>query len=96
MRTLLFLLLLATLRAAEKPDIIFLLADDLGCADVGSNGATETKTPHLDKLAAAGAVTALLPRVVLGRGGGMFSRVRPRLMRSCRGSIRKRIQQTHA
>lgn len=37
-----------------KPDIIFIVADDLGYADVGFHGG-EIKTPHLDKLAASGA-----------------------------------------
>ncbi|MDB6057511.1 MAG: arylsulfatase, partial [Verrucomicrobiales bacterium] len=40
----------------NKPDIVFILADDLGNKDVGFNGCTEIKTPNLDKLAAAGTV----------------------------------------
>jgi arylsulfatase A-like enzyme len=52
-----FLLLAATqLRAAEKPNIVILLADDLGRHDCGFMGGTEIQTPHLDKLAKAGAV----------------------------------------
>jgi arylsulfatase A-like enzyme len=43
-------------RAGEvRPNVIFLLADDLGRADCGFMGGTQIKTPHLDKLAAAGA-----------------------------------------
>src|SRR5262245_37435800 len=42
--------------AAElKPNIVFFLADDVGYNDVGFTGGTEIKTPHLDKLAKAGA-----------------------------------------
>ncbi len=43
--------------AAEptRPNIIFILADDLGRNDCGFMGGTEIKTPNLDKLAAGGA-----------------------------------------
>jgi len=42
--------------AAEKshPNIVFILADDLGYGDLGCYGATDLRTPHLDKLAAEG------------------------------------------
>ena len=40
---------------AKQPNIVFILADDLGRADCGFMGGTEIKTPNLDKLAAAGA-----------------------------------------
>jgi arylsulfatase A-like enzyme len=46
----------ALANAAERPNIVFIVADDLGYNDVGFNGGKEIKTPHLDKLAAAGAV----------------------------------------
>lgn len=39
-----------------RPNIVFLLADDLGYADCGFNGGTELRTPHLDRLASAGTV----------------------------------------
>ena len=45
---------LAGVRAAHKPSIIFILADDLGYGDLGCYGQTKIKTPNLDKLAAEG------------------------------------------
>lgn len=40
--------------AAEKPNIIFIMADDLGYGDLGCFGSTKIKTPHLDQMAAEG------------------------------------------
>lgn len=49
------LLLSTGARAQEsRPNVVFLLADDLGRQDCGFMGGKEIKTPHLDKLAAAG------------------------------------------
>lgn len=39
----------------KRPNIVFILADDLGRSDVGFNGGREIKTPHIDKLALSGA-----------------------------------------
>lgn len=39
------------LRAQDKPNIVFILADDAGYADFGFQGSKEFMTPHLDKLA---------------------------------------------
>jgi arylsulfatase A-like enzyme len=60
MRHLLFTLFLASaISAAEtpasKPNILYILADDMGYADAGFNEGTEIKTPHLDRLAKSGA-----------------------------------------
>jgi uncharacterized sulfatase len=38
----------------NQPNIVFILADDLGWADLPSYGNTFNEAPHLDKLAAAG------------------------------------------
>lgn len=40
--------------AAAKPNIILLLADDLGYETIGANGGTSYQTPVLDQLAAGG------------------------------------------
>lgn len=40
--------------ATAKPNIIFIIADDLGYGDLGCYGQKTTKTPVLDKLAAEG------------------------------------------
>lgn len=61
MNRLLPILILAgvtALAAAEnptrKPNIIFILADDIGYGDLGCYGATRVKTPHVDRLAREG------------------------------------------
>ena len=41
---------------AQKPNIVFLLIDDLGYADCGFNGGDEIRTPNIDKLAHSGAI----------------------------------------
>jgi arylsulfatase A-like enzyme len=46
--------LVAASFADTRPDIVFLLADDLGNADVGWHG-SDIKTPNLDQIAASGA-----------------------------------------
>jgi arylsulfatase A len=52
----LLLVCLSAARAAEpaKPNIVFILADDLGVGNVGCYGADRYRTPHIDALAAGG------------------------------------------
>src|SRR6476646_8273971 len=40
--------------AASKPNVLFILADDLGYGDLGCYGQKKIKTPNLDRLAAEG------------------------------------------
>lgn len=57
MRTLLFtfICLLGTAAmAADKPNVIVILADDLGRADYSAFGTKDIRTPHIDKLFAQG------------------------------------------
>jgi arylsulfatase A len=55
----LFLIIPAALRATEapphpKPNIIFILADDLGIGDVGAYGQRQIRTPNIDRIAKEG------------------------------------------
>ena len=54
LRSILLLAALAPLFAADKPNVIVIMADDLGYGDISANGATALKTPNIDRLAAEG------------------------------------------
>ena len=44
----------APLRGADRPNIVFIMADDLGYGDLGCYGQQRIKTPAIDRLAAEG------------------------------------------
>ena len=46
--------LAAPVVAAPRPNILVIVADDLGYGDIGVHGGTEVPTPHIDALAASG------------------------------------------
>ncbi|MGJ8641190.1 MAG: sulfatase family protein [Opitutaceae bacterium] len=50
------LLCIALTAQAEKPNILVILADDLGYADLGFTGSKDINTPQLDRLAAEGVI----------------------------------------
>lgn len=54
MRTLLFLLAALGLQAASKPNVLFILCDDLRPDALGCYGSKHVKTPHIDRLASEG------------------------------------------
>ena len=41
-------------RQKPRPNIVFILADDLGWGDLHCYGHNQVKTPHIDRLAAEG------------------------------------------
>lgn len=45
---------LAAAESPAKPNILFIVGDDMGYADVGCHGCKDIPTPHIDALAAAG------------------------------------------
>ena len=44
----------ASVSGAEKPNLVIILADDLGYGDLGCYGPARARTPHLDRLAREG------------------------------------------
>src|SRR6186713_628154 len=40
--------------AADKPNVVIFLVDDMGFADIGPYGVKDTRTPNLDRLAKSG------------------------------------------
>ena len=75
MRPLLVIALTAALAAAadRKPNVLVIVSDDLGYADVGFQGCKDIPTPNLDALARPGSAspTATSPgRTARRRGPG--------------------------
>ncbi|MCX6856165.1 MAG: sulfatase-like hydrolase/transferase, partial [Verrucomicrobia bacterium] len=52
--TILFLLSALSISASDKPNVLIIVADDLGYHDVGFQGCKDIPTPNLDRLAASG------------------------------------------
>src|SRR5687767_13705540 len=44
----------STAQASRRPNIVFIMADDLGYGDLGCYGQKKIKTPNIDRLAAEG------------------------------------------
>jgi len=53
-RSLLFFFITLLFAHAKKPNILVIIVDDLGYGDLSSYGATDLKSPHLDKLISQG------------------------------------------
>ena len=51
-----FILIFCVDASDERPNVIVIMADDLGYNDVGFHGSKSVKTPHLDKIAASGTI----------------------------------------
>ena len=45
---------ISPLRSADRPNVVFILADDLGYGDLGCYGQKTLSTPNLDRMAAEG------------------------------------------
>ncbi len=79
---------------AAKPNVIFLLADDLGWGDLSSHGSTFCRTPNLDRLASEGVdfhqFTTTSPVCSPSRAGFMTGKFPARFgIRSAIGGVRK-------
>lgn len=52
--------------AADRPNVVVILADDLGYGDIGVHGCTDVPTPHIDRIAREGC------RLLAGYANGSF------------------------
>jgi arylsulfatase A-like enzyme len=80
------LLPVAALHAAPRPNIILILADDMGYADIGSHGCKDIPTPHIDRIAAGGM------RFTDGYANGSFCTPTRAALMSCRYQHRFAIE----
>ena len=46
--------IVSTAQAAQPPNVVFIMADDLGFAELGCYGQKKIRTPHIDRLARDG------------------------------------------
>lgn len=53
-KTLFVCLITSLVFAQQKPNVIYIYADDMGYGELGSYGQQKIKTPHLDKIAKEG------------------------------------------
>ena len=89
----------ALLDAAEpRPNVLFILADDLGWGDLGCHGSTLVKTPNLDRLAQEGTdfqqFNTTSPVCSASRVGFMTGRFPARFgVRGAIGAVLKNIEQ---
>ena len=50
----LFAVFSSTALAEERPNVLFILCDDLGYGDIGAFGQQKIRTPNIDRIAAEG------------------------------------------
>ena len=78
--------------AQKPPNIVLILADDLGYGDLSSYSATDLQTPHIDSLVAAGmrfhSFYANSPRLLADAGGAALRALAGRRRRTCALSAR--------
>lgn len=77
--------------AAPRPNVVLVIADDLGYGDLASYGAPDIATPHLDRLAREGVrLTDFYVIFMSDNGGEWLSRNAPLFHRKDRGAAPER------